>query len=518
MHLAPALSTRLHPWQRHGWKLMSRALWQAFFAPRHERKAVRVLLEWCRQSGKNELAAIWDACWLVSGAAWMLQGKLDLPPKPGGLAPLWEAVHSAPTYKPGITVAKRRLEAYLGGMIDGQLPWVKEDGQVYRAGAGLPAMLNMVSAGETANRRSLTANAYLRCDEVQSTPPQVYGAELSPMCSSTGAFQVFQGTIWPESLGEQLRPQLLAEQEADGIQRVYQVPWTVVAEHNPAYGAHVQAEIARLGEHHPIIDSEYRLRTPRAAGAFLEPEDLDKLFGGQHTRPERGRPEKAYVAGIDWTGAAMAPDEHALDPEWTQHRDCTCVRIGQLGWRLERAVGSGDTAWTPEVQVVAMLLLPGQQPEESVAKVEQILRAWNVRIAHGERNGVGDGPCAMLEARLPGVFTGVTTSAATVKRQGLRLLGAISSGRFRMWHEPDEKSDEWLETLKQYTHLKRWAGEGGSFKWGHPKRRVAGENIHDDIPKADGLLLDAAYDHLARVQPAVRRVYEPYDEAAGTEG
>lgn len=536
MKLSPRYSQHLYPWQRQGWAILALAIWYAFFAPRHLRKPIRVLFEWARQTGKNELAALFDACFLVSGAAWVKAGLVELKPKPGDIAPLWEAVHAAPTWKPGITVHKRRLETYLNSQPG--LSWCKEDGQAYRAGAGWPAALNTVSAGETAQRRSLTASAYLRLDEVQLISHEVYSRELSPMCSSTGACEFAQGTVWTEdSLGHKLRAELEKAQAEDGITRHLRVPWQAVAEHNPAYRLHCEGVIALLGgEDHPYFQGEYGLVPPEGRGAFLRPEDRDKLVG-EHAPLERPRSGITYVAGVDFCGADEEPDETAFDPDWISERDNTCVRILALGWRRVRKLvevapdvfeeGEGDEM-APEVQVVTTLLLPGQQPELSVPRIEEFLRFWRVRAVVGDGRGVGDGPCAMLAKRFNGtlavkpgqVWRTLKSSAGDVKRMGMRLLGAIKSGRFKMWREAEAEGQHefariWRETMLQYRHLRKAATDGGGWRWGHPERRVAGVgSVHDDICKADGYALEAGFDHLARLKPVVAQPANPYNDAA----
>lgn len=537
MKLHPDMERHLYPWQREGWRILGVALWFAFFAPRHKRKPIRVLLEWARQTGKNELAALWDACFLVTGAGAVNAGLVDLKPKPGDIAPLWEAVHAAPTWKPGITVHKRRLESYLNSQQG--LDWCKGDGVSYRAGDGWPCALNVASAGEGAQRRSLTASAYLRLDEVQLISHEVYNRELSPMCSSTGACQFAQGTVWTEdSLGHKLRGELEREQAKDGIVRVMRVDWRQVAEVNPAYRLHCEGVIALLGgEDHPYFQGEYGLVPPEGKGAFLRPADRDKLVG-RHLVQTRPLANAVYVAGVDFCGADEEPDETAFDPDWVSERDNTCVRVHQLGWRrVKRLIevapnifeeGEGEEM-APEVQVVATLLLPGQQPEEVVDKIEEFLRWWRVRAVVGDGRGVGDGPCAMLARRFNGTTTvrpnqtwrTLKSSAQDVKRMGMRLLGAIKSDRFKMWRDPEcengqhDSAKVWRATMLQYRHLRKAAVQGGGWRWGHPERRVQGVGmVHDDIPKADGYALEAGYDHLARTKPARELPAAPYNDAA----
>lgn len=509
--------------------MLARMLYLAFFAS--VRKPIKVFFEWCRQSGKNELAAAWDTFWLMYAPRWLAQGKLILPPPPSGGLARWEAVHSAPTFKPGIMVAKRRLESYLDQAAGGV--YHKEDGVTYRICQGSPASLTLVSAGPQANRRSLSATGYLRVDETQHTSRHVYAAELAPMCASTGAPEIHQGTRWPRSLGSELANELQEAEAKDGIPRYFRLPASVVAEQSPAYAKHYADQVKRLGPKHPIVLGEYDIVDSADAGNFLQPEDYARLFGGTHgplKAPEGG---KVYVAGIDFAGAGETSDQAAIDSGYVGKRDCTCVRIGELDWRVSRSLKEvapdvfeeGEEEFTPVIRVRYTILWPGRDPEDCVNDIVAILRLFRVCRARGDKNGAGDGPCAMIAKRMSSsIFEGLGSNGSINRRLGLRLLGAIGSGRFEDYTE--EVPGPWLvESRKQYAHLQKRVGpakvgQQGSFAWGHPTEVVSGEGaVHDDIPKADALMLEAGYDHLARVKPTKldERSIPHWDEAASYE-
>lgn len=516
----PAAFARIaYPYQVQGWHMQQRSLWAAHCAT--DRHVLDLMHLWARQSGKNTLAGVWDATWCVQGGRAVQQGQVKV-------EEAWRAVHAAPTYEPGIAVHQERLEFYLTRAVG--KAWSKKGGRTYRVGL-LPATIRLASANKRATRRGATASAYMRLDEVQSTTNKVWDEELEPMVGSTGAPTFFQGTLWPDSLQQQLHQSLLKLEEQDKMQRVLRVPWTVVAELNEAYDRHVRKVIDRLGHTaltpHPAIQTEYELVYPDAVGAFLTEAGLSLLLSSQHPRGDLPRQGCVYVAGVDFCGAAEEPDETALDPEWTSKRDNTCVRIGKLGWGKGAFTSESGLVVTgervPVVQVVDMLLLPGQPPEACVDKIEAFLRRWRVCAVVGDGRGVGDGPSASLARRFNGtleVRPGQTwrtlkSSVTDVTRMGFRLLGAINSGRLKLWAE-EAPSKYLLESIKQYRYLRKEAREGGHFIWGHPKRSVAEHGkVHDDIPKADGYLLEAAYDHLAHTKPQVIIPQSPFDDAAG---
>src|SRR5262249_11710716 len=117
--------------------------------------------------------------------------------------------------------------------------------------------------------------------------------------------------------------------------------WSAVAETNPAYGRHVKAEIDRLGEHHPIVRTQYLLRTVAGGGRFLDAAQVD-LLPGDHPPEDRPSGRRAapgaYVAGLDVAGE----DEEDPSGEAVRvnpRRDSTVLTIAFAAQaRVERRV------------------------------------------------------------------------------------------------------------------------------------------------------------------------------------
>ena len=201
------------------------------------RRGRQFALVFARQAGKDETLAQ------------LLAYLLNLHQRTGG-----SIVVAAPTFRPQSLIGKARLLARLDNPLNGGR--VEE-----RAGyvVGLDrASVRFLSAGPSANARGETASLLLVANEAQDIAPDRWDAVFDPMAASTNATTVFSGTVWSDRtlLARQLR-HLRALERADGVRRVYLVPWTRVAEDLPAYGERVRARIAQFGRDHPFIRTEY---------------------------------------------------------------------------------------------------------------------------------------------------------------------------------------------------------------------------------------------------------------------
>ncbi|MEW6283843.1 MAG: hypothetical protein AB1758_34845, partial [Candidatus Eremiobacterota bacterium] len=464
------------------------------------------LLVGARQTGKNQA----DGAWTVRGLSKYGSGE-------GG-----QAVKSAPTYKPQISISKRRLKRFLSEIPLMADEWTSEEGYIFRFRAAAIAFL---SAHESANRVGETADLWLTVDESQDTSQEVFDKDFSPMRGFRGVPTFFQGTEWTEDcLLAVTRRRLEVLQEQDGIQRVWRVPWELRARDNPRYDEFVRNERGRLGPQHPIFLSQYCLVPLAGVGRFLEPGWLDLIFGDAHPRATQPVPGRIYVGGVDYCGADEQPDEAAFDLERAELRDSTVALVGELVWRKERSSEEHRGSWrlVPVVRVVASLILPGQHPEAVTEKVDEFLfQRFRCLKVVADARGVGDGPSMMLHRRRPAQVTRLQSTAQDVSRMGYRLLGAIGTGRFGWWQH--DHSPDWAEAQLQFRHLEKRVlpGPGKLMRWGHPEKQVDVDgkprNIHDDIPKAAGYLVEAAYEHLATIQPPAMDLdeYVPWDESAG---
>src|SRR5919204_328556 len=144
------------------------------------------------------------------------------------------------------------------------------------------ASCSFLSAQPGANIVGATASLLLEGDEAQDIDPEKWDRDLVPMGASGNATRVLYGTPWTADtlLAREVARNLELERK-DGVRRHFEVGWEAVAAAVPAYGRHVEGEIARLGEGHPIVQTQYLLRPLSRADRLLSAAQLEKLRG-QH--------------------------------------------------------------------------------------------------------------------------------------------------------------------------------------------------------------------------------------------
>jgi hypothetical protein len=289
-----------------------------------------------RQAGKNELSAQLEAFLMFRR-----QGK-------GG-----SIVKAAPTFKPQIVNSLMRLERMLEGLAArGQwrrVEWRRVQGYIVQLGT---ASCTFFSAQPDAGIVGGTANLLLEGDEAQDIEADKWDRELVPMGASGNATRVLYGTPWTDDtlLAREIERNLELERR-DGLRRHFEVGWEAVAAENPAYRRHVEGEIARLGEHHPIVQTQYLLRPLSRADRLLSWEQLEKLRGehppldgpadGSFDRLRMAWGKGGFVAGIDVAGADEEDPESfkVQSSRFNASRDSTVLTVAYA----EDAVVQGTT-------------------------------------------------------------------------------------------------------------------------------------------------------------------------------
>jgi hypothetical protein len=357
-----------------------------------------------RQAGKNELSAHLE-CYMM-----------NLCHRVGG-----QIVKATPTFRPQALISKMRLKSVLSNPWNSHFPRSRGEGD-YIVSLGKTHCV-FLSAQPTANVVGQTASILLECDEAQDVDEEKWYRDFAPMAASTNATTVFYGTAWTSRtlLAKVVRD--LRRLEADGIQRVFVVPWEQVAEENPDYKRYVERQIQRLGRNHPLIRTQYFLEEIDAEGGMF-PEHRQAQMRGTHARQPEAQENKIYALLLDVAGE----DEMGIGMP-NRRRDSTALTIVEvdlsscddplIGFPTYRVVNRREWIGTPHVQLYVTL-------------VDLAINVWKARYLVVDATGVGAGLTSFLVRALgddvvrPFVFT-----AASKSQLGWDFLAICDTGRFK---------------------------------------------------------------------------------------
>lgn len=277
-----------------------------------------------------------------------------------------------------------------------------------------------LSAAKGSNARGHTASILLVANEAQDIDPDTWDSVFDPMAASTNAPTLFLGTVWTEDTLLHRQMTYAADQEQrDGRQRLWLVPWERVAAELPAYGERVQARIDQLGDDHPFIRTEYKL-LPLSSQGGLFPPHRQQLMHGHHPRRREPFPGETIACLIDVAGA----DEDATESGWdhTASRDSTVATIVSID------TTSPDKHYTV-LDRIAWTNTPWTTIKGALA---QLLRLWSPTITVVDSTGIGYGMWAHLVAtERSRRIEPFTFSAGTKSDLGWKVLGIIDSGRLQ---------------------------------------------------------------------------------------
>lgn len=365
-----------------------------------------------RQMGKNELSAQIEA--------WLLDQHADV----GGTI-----VKAAPTFRPQLHVSLARLGA--------TLHQPRYEGMVrrshgYRIAVGHAEAI-FLSASPHANVAGATASLLLEIDEAQDVDAAKYTRDFRPMAAATNATTVIYGTAWTSDTVLEVQRAVNDDRtRSDGIVRNFVFDWTTGAAHNPAYGRFVEAEIARMGEDHPLIRTQYALLALDGRGSFISPENLLLLRGTHHRHHEPVETLGAtYVAGIDVAGGIEDTVSEGADVDRYREprRDRTVVGIAQVV-----ATDDGGHLWTHLVEAYQWT---GRPLHEQCDRLIHLLRdVWRCRRVVIDASGLGADLAARLTRALGAtIVEPYTFTVGSKSRLSYHLLAHVASGRLQMWAE-----------------------------------------------------------------------------------
>jgi hypothetical protein len=414
-----------------------------------------------RQSGKDELLAQVLAALLVRHS------------RRGG-----SIVVAAPTRRPQAQISRDRLwHRLLSHPILARLA-TAHDATI----AVGKARVTFVSAAPAANARGQTADLLLVANEAQDIAPDTWDAVFDPMAASTNAPTLFMGTVWSATtlLARQMR-HLRALEAADGVQRLWEVPWPVVAADVPAYGDRVRARMAQLGSTHPFIRTEYELKE-LDGDAGLFPEHRIARMTGDHERRFHGAPGRHYALLLDVAGEEEA-GSGPLAYQSARRRDSTALTV------VEIDTGSREDGRAIYRVVDRMQWTGVAHRELHETLVDLARRVWRARQVVIDATGIGTGLASFLEGSLErkGALPGIEVipflfTARSKSQLGWDFLGMIDSGRFLEYRDDSEAETEAAMVSRIYrsqlraTTFEVVSGPGNLLRWSVPER-----DGHDDL-------------------------------------
>lgn len=382
-----------------------------------------------RQMGKNQLSAVLEAFLLATHK----QGTV---------------VKAAPTFNPQIINSRLRLMSMLNTPLLRKRIWTsygmiglapRADRQMLKHHVGPKVML--FSAGDDSNVVGATADILLEIDESQDVKPEKFDRDFRPMASTTNATTVLYGTAWSDST-------LLAQQQAinleiernTGRKRHFAYDWRTLAAINTNYRKFVEGEIARLGEDHPTIQTQYLLKTISGAGYFLN--DLQKIMlqGSHEWEMQPGDDGEVYIAGMDVGGEErVAPGEMV-----SATRDSTVLSIGRVRYNVFDL---------PVVEIVHQIWWTGLPYNQQYEATVELCSMWRIQRLCIDKTGQGAGLASLLVEKLgderviPFGFTRPSKS-----KLGYQLLSLINSARLKLYapqQAPREIYEECWSQLKK---------------------------------------------------------------------
>ena len=466
-----------YPWQMEALKGLEGVICAAYDKRLPVKAGVEMVLIAARQAGKNEINARLEARMLT-----LFKNHRRLT----------EIVKCAPTRQPQLLISKNRLKEVCSSAFFQQI--VKPEwSEWYICKAG-NAKLMLLSADEGANSVGHTASLYCSADEAQDILNEKYEKDFRPMTTSTGAPHLFSGTEWnEESLLHQARLRAEEMQKKLGVKLVYVYPWWRVAEHNEAYGAQVQGLIERMTDKHPLILSQYCCQIISQNGNMFEGSEIGNAIGF-YSRGEAPQFGRVYVAGVDFCAAREQDDKEVGSSEIARKkRDSTVVTVAECTFQTNPY----NNQKMPILRIVDHLCMDGQDPYVTVNAISDfVFNKWNCASVVLDANGVGDGPAEMIRLRRPKICKSFITGFSNKSNMGHELIGMLKSGRLKMYR--DDGSEDFRQWMLQFKECRRYETRGdGMMKWGAPRTKIQGQDIHDDFVLSAGYCYQAAERFLA---------------------
>lgn len=415
-----------------------------------------------RQAGKNQLSACLES-WLL--ARYKHRGG--------------SIVKTAPSFRPQLVNSMNRLAPLLD-----RTPITRNHeaqlGYIYKVGR---AQIHFLSGAPKANIVGATASLLLEADEAQDMDEETWYTKFVPMASSTNAPMLLYGTAWTD---DTLLQHTIAKLDPSHVHRV---PWQQVANELPAYGQFVQAEIARLGWDHPIIQTQYELNTVNSGQhPLLDPVTL-AMMHGTHAPQANPCPGSTYRLLIDPAG--HSDDQLTATDERNDYTAALMVEIMRASLNTYRAVHR----WSWQHQDHALL----------AGAIATLAEEWNAPIIM-DATGLGQSLYTHLSAATRMPIKPIVFTSATKSEIGWTFLGICKTGRFLDHTETGDPNQArfWQQAAQAQARIS--GNSGQTIQWNVPDRQ-----LHDDHLIAASLCSILEQDRPAILESAIIEAPDPLE-------
>ena len=446
-----------------------------------------------RQAGKNETSAFIQQYLLLYG--WYFGEQVS-------------GVKFAPVHKPQVQASMDRLEGAdtldsggLAGSAATRKMWTKSDGFKYHIGPARDSnKWTFLSINPTANVASQTAFTLLEGDEAQDINRDKWERDAQPMASFNNATTVFWGVAWTkdcfiydaiqqsydmeERLAKSLdigRPKLVFKIDADQVKLV-----------NENYRKAYENQVARLGEDHIAIQTQYRLNFVDSIGRFYSNEATARMYANNfrmRVGPEKG---KIYIFSTDVAGQEEEITELDDFTAGKAKRDSTTLIIGEL---------QKDGTVVP----VCLYHWTGEKHTRQRATIKKILKHWNIIGGVCDATGIGEPLAYYLIEEFPRLdiiaYKFKAHGDENKSKLGYLAYNYSSLDIIKIPGQPEGPGNEraselWQELRWQVKNLIREAKKKQQINWYVPENatpRYEGHVPHDDLVTALFLLLHGAF-------------------------
>lgn len=458
-----------------------------------------------RQAGKNEISAFIQQYILLYGALFKKQVS---------------GVKFAPVHKPQVQASMDRLEGAdapdsggLAGSVATRSLWSKSDGYKYHVGTPRDSnKIAFLSINPNANVASQTAYTLLEGDEAQDIDENKWERDAAPMGSFNNATTVLYGVAWTKESFIYKGMQQAYEMERrieDEMRRAYEAgeskvkPYRprlvfkidahrVIADGNDNYRKAFMNQLARLGENHIAIQTQYLLNFMDSIGRFFDPDHRARMYANSYRMRQGPLSESVYLFAIDQAGQEENPTTVADEVAVGQHkRDAQTLIIGEL---------MKDGTIIP----VCIYYWVGKAHSELKSQILTIIKHWRCIGGTIDATGLGEPLAYYLIERLPRLFIEAYKFKAqgdeNKSKLGYMAYHYVFNDLLKIPRRPvggdPQQQELWDELQWQIENLVRVAKKQQMINWHVPpnaKPRREGHVPHDDLVTTLFLLMRAAY-------------------------